>query len=122
MRIVIEVIPHAEQRYDTLGDWIPAGDDLLIFVSDTGDDRKNMLIALHELIEAELCTQRGISEATVAAFDQAHPELDDPGSDEQAPYRKEHLFAERIERLVCEEMGIEWTDYEAACRAASERG
>lgn len=118
MRIVIETVPAAAQRYETLGDWIPNGDELLIRVTDMGDDRMNMLIAFHELIEAELCTQRGIPEEVVLQFDLDHPDLADPGSDPRAPYQREHLFAEKLERLFCEEMGIAWTDYEAACDQA----
>lgn len=117
--IRIEFIPHERQRYDTLGDWIPDGDDLLILVSDTGDPRLNMLIALHELVEAELCTQRSIAEADVLDFDLANPELDEPGAHPEAPYHREHMFAEKIERQVCEEMGIAWEDYEDACAVAT---
>lgn len=113
MRIIIDVIPHSAQRYGTLGDWLPSGDDLLIRVSETGDARMNVLIALHELVEAELCTQRGIAEPDVLAFDLAHLDDDDPGSNPNAPYHREHMFAEQLERLFCDEMGIAWADYEA---------
>ena len=37
MNIAIQTIPHDEQRYDTVGNWFWEGDDLIIYVSDTGN-------------------------------------------------------------------------------------
>lgn len=115
LKTLITTIPHAQQRYATLGDWVFDGDRLTITVSETGDPRMNLLIAVHELIEAHLCLERGIAEPDVMAFDVAHPELDDPGSDPRAPYYREHMFAENIERMLALELGVDWTAYGAVC-------
>lgn len=105
----ISSIPHADQRYDTVGDWIPTskhGTEIL--VSESGDERSDVLVAIHEIVEAFLCKHAGIEEETVSAFDICHPELEEPGSAENAPYHRQHMLAEKIERLVCEELGLTW--------------
>jgi len=112
MKIVIETIPHFEQRYVTCGDyWLDAEGVLQVRVSDLGDVRLEFLVALHELVEVTLCDLRGIAEPDIKAFDEANPEAEDPGSLPDAPYRKEHLFAEAVEKWVATEMGVDWNDY-----------
>lgn len=119
--ITIESIPHALHRYPTVGDWInDAFGDLHIRVSSTGNWRYDFLVALHELIEATLCNERGIDEPTIAEFDMRFEEQrelgmvqGEPGHALDAPYRKEHQFAESIERAVAEELGVDWGEYEA---------
>lgn len=95
MKIVIETIPHSEQRYPTVGDWYftqqnpdgvesPLSDapivpihELLaspkyvlhIKVSNLTDWRREFLIVVHELCEVGLCVNEGVSQATVDAFD-----------------------------------------------------
>jgi hypothetical protein len=121
MRLVVKTIPQARQEYSTLGDWRPNGAGAVnVFVTEMADSRHEFLIALHELIEWRLCEERGIPEPTVRAFDLAHPDADEPGSLEEAPYHREHMFAEWIERLVAFELGVNWQDYEAACEAVFE--
>jgi hypothetical protein len=113
MRIIIETIPHKLQRYPTVGDWYYVPDGTLhIVVSEMADERSMFLVALHELIEAELCNRNGVSEQAVTDFDMAHPELDDPGNDPRAPYHEEHIFAEGIERIVAMAIGRQWDHHE----------
>jgi hypothetical protein len=117
MRVRVVVIPHGDQRYPTLGDWVFGDGELVVTVSDTGDEEMNFLIALHEQVEAMLCLKRGIAEEVVSGFDMANPSLNDPGLDPRAPYHREHLFAEHIERRVAGELGVNWKDYEKRCEA-----
>lgn len=120
MKIVIETIPHHEQRYATVGDyWDDADGTKQIRVSDLGDWRMNLLVALHELIELSLCDQRGISEPDVKAWDEDHPDKD-PGALPDAPYHREHMFAEAVERLVGGELGVSWPQYEERVEALFE--
>ncbi len=111
MRISVETIPHAAQRYETCGDWIFNGDELIVFVSTLGDSNMEFLVALHEIIEAMVCDKAGIAEHDVSRFDIDHPELDDPGGDRRAPYHRQHVFAENIERMVAQELGVDWNAY-----------
>jgi hypothetical protein len=118
VKIVIETIRHDRQRYPTLGDyWADPDGTWHIRVSEMGDPRYSLLIGLHEMVEFALCEQRGIAEPDIAAFDIAHPELDDPGASPQAPYHVEHMFAEGLERHFAEGLGVDWQQYETDCKA-----
>lgn len=113
MRIVVQTIPAIEQRYETLGDyWFDGDGTIQVRVSDMGDRRLEFLVALHEMVEFMLCLDRGVAEADITAFDIAHPQLHEPGAHPLAPYRREHFFAECIERLVASELGVVWEEYE----------
>ena len=50
------VIPHNQQAYDTIGDWVAADEDdgITVCVSDLGDWRMEFACAIHEAIEAAL--------------------------------------------------------------------
>lgn len=122
MDIIIRIIPHDKQRYPTVGDWYFTSNykRLNIFISDVGDWRKNLLVSVHELIEASLCRDRNIKEVDVTQFDiifEAQRKPDDtsePGDHADAPYKKEHFFATNIERLLAAELKIDWSQYEEA--------
>jgi len=123
-------VPHRKQRYDTVGDWIP-GTPVRIRVSAMDDKRYAFLVALHEILEYELCVMRGITDAQVVKFDKEfeaeraagiHPQDAEPGEDIRAPYKNEHAFATMIERRVAEELGVKWSDYESAiCNISGKR-
>lgn len=124
MKIIIETIPHEEQRYETIGDWMLNSEgDIKIHVSDMGEGKENyeFLIALHELLEAKLCSEHAISGKEVDEFDMKfeldresgkHSLEEEPGDDPQAPYKDEHFFATSIERLVAQALGVDWKQYE----------
>lgn len=122
MKISIETIPHDSQRYETPGDWWWGDSETLhIRVSDTGNWKHAVLVALHELVEVCLCKERGIPEQTVDSFDLRyeaerlngeHGPEEEPGDDPASPYRKEHFFATNVERLMAAELGVDWTEYD----------
>jgi len=104
-KIVMEVIPHASQRYDTLGDyWIDPDGTWQFRVSDMGDWRYNYSVLLHEFVEFAVMQHRGIEEKTVLDFDLSVPPdskyADDPGFDPKAPYHWEHVLADTMERIL----------------------
>ena len=110
----MRVIPHAEQRYDTIGDyWEDPDGTWQIRVSDLGDWRYNFSVMLHEFVEFAAIQARGVPESEVLAFDLAS-DWDDPGFDPEAPYHWEHVLADSIERLVSIPLGTEIADMEAA--------
>ncbi|MGP8124912.1 MAG: hypothetical protein ACLQEQ_03470 [Nitrososphaerales archaeon] len=120
MEFVISQVPHTKQRYETVGDWIP-GRPTEIRVSRMKDQRYGFLVALHEMIEYELCKKNGISDNEVVAFDvnfeaerrrNMHPVEAEPGNDPRAPYRDEHDFATMIEMMVAQKLGVKWSAYE----------
>jgi hypothetical protein len=81
MDIIARTIPHEQQRYPTTGDWElqPAGCTihtrpaaLHVRVSKMPDERYEQLVAVHEIIEALLCKQAGVSEESVSEFDELY--------------------------------------------------
>ncbi len=115
-------IAHEDQRYPTCGDWQAQGDGSChITVSKMSDPRYEILVAIHELIEATLCAERGIKQSVVDEFDKLfeaereagkHPPEAEPGDDPRAPYHYQHKIATDIERLLAHRMGVEWSAYE----------
>jgi hypothetical protein len=125
--IKIRTIDHQAQRYETVGDWyMPHAQRLEVRVSNLDNEDYEFLIGIHELVEAYLCYKRGISERDVTVFDiefeknRAAGNVDEPGNDLLAPYYKEHVFATEIESMVAFELGVNWSEYEAAVNALSQ--
>jgi hypothetical protein len=124
LNVRIKTIPHHIQEYDTVGNYwrdISGGDEVLeIRVSRMSDRRYEFLVALHELIEAFLCDWRRIPFAKITRFDiqfeasRRRGDRNEPGDSIQAPYRVEHQFAERVERMVARELEVEWPKYNRA--------
>lgn len=114
MEINIQIIPHRDQRYETCGDYVynPFTQGLDILISDTGNLDYNFLISLHEMIEAYLCWKRKIDFDTITAFDTLFKGRGEPGDAKKAPYRKEHQFATKLEKLMAKELKVKWKDYE----------
>lgn len=117
MKVSIQTIPHTGQRYNTIGDWQfdDNSGDLTIFVSSLRDHQYECLVAIHELVEAVLCRNAGISTATVDDFDLNHQSLiyDEPGDDPLSPYHWQHIIASIIERVVAYALRVDWQAYEA---------
>ena len=118
--IEIKVIPHSEQRYDTVGDWFLDGEGWHIRVSQLGDWRFHFLVAFHELLELAWCTWNGVKQADVDAFDIAYEaarkpgDFSEPGDDPCAPYRVGHQFATMVEMFAAVALGVSWGAYEDA--------
>lgn len=119
MKIEITSIPHKDQDYETPGNYggrFPS--NFWIKVSKMRDWRYMFLVALHELIESALCHHRSIKNKDITAFDKRFEALrepgndDEPGFDKTCPYRAEHAFATRIERIMAKELGVDWVAYD----------
>jgi hypothetical protein len=128
VKIVVETIPHSEQRYDTTGDWQYLEDGTLVVkVSRLRHERSEWLVAIHEIVEAFLCRQYGLADAAVTAFDeqfekQPNPQNIEPGDHPDAPYRDEHCFATAVERMLCAAISYPYSYYEADVYAVSKHG
>ncbi len=119
MKILIETIPHEAHRYETCGDWYYDSDDVLhIKVSKLSDWRREMLVAVHELVEVLSCKNDGITQEVVDKFDKEfeahrHPDNEDePGDEPTAPYVNQHCLATGIERILAQQWGVNWKEYE----------
>lgn len=133
MRIDWKIIDHNKQRYLTSGDWFwtrEEGEHVLnVRISRMSDHRYELCLGVHEVVEAILCWHAAIAQEDVDAFDigveDAHAagathypcgcarrELSDPGSDKHAPYHKQCMLANGIERVVAFALGIHWHSYD----------
>jgi len=118
--IELSSIPHHEHRYETAGDWFTKDNVVQVRVSEIGNWKYEMLVAVHELVEAMLCWHDGVPEEMVDQFDtdfeKNRPQGDhsEPGDDPRAPYRKQHFIATNIERQLAVELGVDWQEYERA--------
>ena len=116
MKITIETIDHNRQRYNTVGDWLydPDLDELTIFVSKQETFQYELAVGVHELVEAVLCINDGVSQKDVDAFDFSLPKNleDEPGDLPDAPYANQHCIATGIERLLIACFGLQWKPYD----------
>ena len=112
----IHVVPPAQMRYASVGDWQHVNGTLTITVADTGDRRSTFLVELHELAEGYLCQMNGISEQAVDEFDETWDDAsgyDEPGDDPRAPYHREHEAAMALERMAALLLGVDWPAHQA---------
>lgn len=105
--------------YRSIDDWDDPSEtiDGLVFstqTADMGNMDYNFLVLMHALVEQYLCYRKGITDEQVTGFDMAHPEMDDPGNSEDAPYHKEHMVANDVESMLSVALGVKWIDYETA--------
>ena len=124
MKIILEVIPHNDQRYETVGDWfLDEQGNLVIRASkELGDGAK--LVLVHELIEVLMCMADGIPQSWVDDFDiqfenwrkqgKVGPN-DEPGDHHLAPYKRQHGFASSVERMLGAYLGVNWQAYANLC-------
>jgi hypothetical protein len=115
MDIVIRSKPFEELRYPTYGDYYDQNGKTKIDVAEQSNPLYEYLIAIHELVEYVLVKARKISIDQIEEFDQnCHSE--EPGDDPSAPYYYEHQIASIVERIVCNELGLKWIEYENEIR------
>lgn len=121
MDIVIRVIPEVQQRAEVNGaDWFfDADGNLQVRVSPMSDWRYETALALHEVFEACLCKNNGVTQKSVddfdMAYDKAHPDEPDlnAGDEVDAPYATEHNFATIVDRLFIGACGLKWKVYDS---------
>ncbi len=118
--VTLKAIPHKNHRYETCGDYFKKGKKWLIVCSKMRSEYV-FLVLIHEFVEWFLTQLRGIKEKDITAFDikfeeerkhHLHTNEDEPGDDVHSPYFNEHKFATKIEKLCCEELKIDWDEYE----------
>jgi hypothetical protein len=130
-RVVIELIDHKDQRYETSGDWFRLQNTLdwkhpylrkdecilVIRASRLTHDPENLFalaVAYHELGEALACLANGIDEHAVDHFDVNFKGKGEPGDSPHAPYARQHNFASACEAILIGAMGLSWGLYEKA--------
>ena len=103
-------------RNKGVGDYVVSGypDWWEVEVTDTGDRKLNKLLLIHELVECMLTEENGVEEHLIDKFDSENMEAVEPGELPNAPYHKEHMQAEYIERYMADAMGVNWDEYSNA--------
>lgn len=110
--IEVQILEQRHLRNQQCGNWFLDAYGCHHFeVAQSGKHSYHVLVLVHELIEEALCRERGIRESAVNRFDDHYRGDGEPGDDPKAPYRREHKFATRIEKLICKELGIDWKTY-----------
>ena len=113
--INIAFINHDCQRYDTAGDYQELSPCVWnVHVSKMGNWRYQYMVMIHELVEMGLTRHNGVDWKDIDKFDMDNPDLEDPGTCPKAPYHHEHMFAMRIEKMLCTAFGISWDEYNKA--------
>jgi len=104
-----------KMRYATVGDYYKTKDGWVIVSADLDNPDYIFLVFLHEFIELYLTQRRGISVSQITRFDKWFEnekskghfrQTARPGRHSEAPYRREHIFAEKIEKMIIKEIGI----------------
>ena len=104
-KITIKMVPKSKVRNQGIGDYEKVKNNLEIYVSKSfGNKNDKMGVAVHELVESILANKRKIKFAEIDKFDRKNIKHPDPGSKKDAPYYKEHMFANKIESLVLKEL------------------
>jgi hypothetical protein len=107
----VKTIPHNDQRYETIGDWFMEGGCLQVRVSSMANSDYEFLVAIHEIIEKQLCKKMGITEQQVDAWDLMHEDNPEPGAMEGCPYREAHMISEGVERALAVKLAVDWEHY-----------
>jgi hypothetical protein len=115
MKIIIRTIPHRQQRYETIGDWFTDSTGTVrIYISELNNWRYELLVGVHEVVEAFLCLHVGITQEAVDKFDKMYIGADEPGDEPGSPYQAQHCIATGIERILASLLGVRWKEYEAS--------
>ena len=110
-------------KYDTCDDyWQDDDGTFQIRVAKCDNHLYDILVAVHEIIEQQLCYIRGINEEDITDFDKLFEEVRndypiaigdmEPGNMISAPYYNEHVFATKIEKQLADELGVDWDKYD----------
>jgi hypothetical protein len=123
-KIIIKLIGHPNQRMrGEIGDWFydKEDDTLTIFVSRMDDWRSELGVAVHEAFESAACIAAGIDQTDVDAWDKQFHEQNSKGEAGDcigAPYASQHKSATAIERIVCQQLDLDWRKHEGNCENA----
>jgi hypothetical protein len=132
-RIILQSLNQKEIRNDQAGDWMfpEDGTSLPLICSSAWmtDWRSELAVAVHEMIEALLCEQHGVTDLQVTQHDAMFEEertkglhglYAEAGDDPRAPYRDEHAEATFAERAICAALGLAWGEHERNVEALFE--
>jgi len=127
LKINIRTKPIKKFRVEDVGDYywiispVPEENVLKIVVAEMENQDYEFLVALHELIESYLLLKKGVSFEEVGKYDMKflqeqkegkRPKNANAGDQKDCPYRKEHAFATKIEKILANYLKVDWKQYE----------
>jgi hypothetical protein len=118
--IHIEFIEHSDHRYSTTGDYFHEPDRIVFRITRFQNPVYSMAVLIHELWEELRTRQAGIKEEDITKFD-IESGLDDPGLSPDAPYHRQHMEADALERMCIVMAGEDWVEYENAIESLYEK-
>ena len=110
------VIKHRDHRYETCGDYWKNENGWIEFRVSKMKADYEFLILIHELIEWYLISKSGIRISDIDRFDMRfereranglHSQEAEPGDDKRSPYREQHRYATKIEKLLAKKLGVD---------------
>lgn len=126
LNIRIKTIPHQQQRYETCGDYQTGQDGSIEFrISALSDWRREMLIAVHELVEKAWAMHHQVSDQEIDDFDmmyerqRAEGDESEPGDSPVCPVFAGHQFATHVEKQLAEILDVNWAAYSLEINALS---
>lgn len=116
MKIIIQDVPKSQIPRNDVANYYVTPEALKIDVLSMSDWRYEALIALHEFIECMLVRQKNLDFKDIDDWDENNELM---GEDLRAPYHKEHIFSENLERLFAQALNVDWKHYEDELSNAS---
>lgn len=96
--------------------------NLQVQISPMSDWRREILLGIHEAVEAIVCKHTGVSQQAVDAFDKqydlTHSTDCNAGDDPLAPYHREDTLATSVERMLAYALNVQWGEYDAELAAS----
>ncbi len=117
MNIEGHPVPLSDIRAKNAGDWKTAEHEIVVKMAQSLTDDEQLLVFVHELVEARLCQRTGVTDDQVTAWDEAHLDAEEPGEISGAPYREAHARALEVERHLAEVLKVDWHAYEERLHA-----
>ncbi len=118
-KIIIDFIPHRQQRYDTVGDYFEQDGSTRFRISRFDDPRHSWLVLIHEMVEYFLVVKANISIDEIDHFDMTFTGDSEPGDSLSAPYFLQHQAASMVERICAILLGVDWKEYDRAVEQLS---
>jgi hypothetical protein len=79
--------------------------------------RRELLVAVHEIVESYLLKRAGVFDQAIDDFDfdfekkRGEGDVSEPGDDPNAPYYSQHQIATKVEKLIATILLVDWDDY-----------
>jgi hypothetical protein len=127
LKINIRTKPIRKFRTKDVGDYywiispVPEENVLKIVIAEMENPDYEFLVALHEFIESYLLIRRKANFEEIEKWENQflkekeegrRPQNAVAGEQKDCPYRKEHTFATKVEKIVAKHLKVNWRQYD----------